>query len=263
MKGYVLIIACIMIISCTGSHINKNNNRTSRVLSTEEKELFNIIKSHNQRTPESIYTSFSLFGKIKKKKFKSFGTMKYSKSLGRFEATFKDIVFYSIITKVYMNKNDVILYFPIDKTVILDKKNTMNMRNYLNLSIPLHIITELTSGKIPMIKNYKIKKGVKRGTSRFLILENKSFYQVISFKNNKTDKIKILNKKTNDQYEIYLNKLYRKQNTVFYKNILIKASKGSMSLNLKFKRILYKKNINFNSYERLLKNRGLKIRRFY
>ena len=150
---------------------------------------------------------------------------------------FRDFIFKSTINMMFREGNKLNFYYPVEKRLVKDNAETIDLRNYINIKIDFNIIYTLVLGKIPLLNNYKVKKLLKRNKRLYLILENENYYETISFNGNAPDKILFIEKHTKDKLEIYLKKVKRIKGSQYFKYIKVIAGKSKVKVSFRFNRI--------------------------
>jgi len=256
------IILLVMLFLCgcvtTGKQTAGVVKRTGN---SEAKKMIAKVQEINAGAPKSFAVSFEIDGTMKKKKFKSIGKAFFDRGAGKMYISFLDYIFKSPLTRVYIDGSEIIFYFPVDKTLIKDNARTIDLRNYNNIQIPYHVVYDLLTGSIPLIKDYSIKEGLvkKEASLSFLILENKNTYQTIAFSRDYPDKIKLVNKKAKDVIEIYLKRPMKTNKGYFYRTIVMVEKKSKVRLTLKFKSIKLNRPVKVKSVKDLKVPRDAKI----
>lgn len=206
---------------------------------SEVRAMLSQVEEFNKNAVTSYYLSFEVDGVVKKKKFKSLGRATYDRSKARMYISFLDYIFKSPITRVYISGKEIFFYFPVDKRLVKDNAATINLKNYNDVDIDYSIVYSLLTGTIPLISGYKVKIGLSRtkGDKTFLILENDTTYQTISFENNIPDRIKLLRKKNRRVTEIYLERPVQRNKSYFFRRIVMLEKGSGVRISLTFKSV--------------------------
>ncbi len=228
-----IIIIFIIICSCT--YCQKKNVKKESVNTTVEnkkaKHLVDRIQSFNKKSPQTIKAWLYVVSVFKTKTYRSSGFMQFNGKRDMMYLRFVDTIFRSPLTILSKNKNNLRIYIPSTKQLFLDSAQTINMTNYTQINLSFSLLFQLATGKIPLLKNYKIKKL----KGKYLILENSSFYETLSFKNNIPNKVLFVNKYSKERIEVYLWGLKKIGDTRIYSRIkVVSRSKGvrlNMSIN--------------------------------
>ncbi len=259
-----LIVMAVLISFCSSGNVKGSAEKPPDVKTTYPEHIELMLKrisSFNNRSPGSISSSFEIVGKIKNKKFKSIGNIHYDRREGKLNATFLDYIFKSPVTMIFKENSSLWFYFPAEKKMILDNVNTIDLHNYLELNIDFNILFSLFSGEIPLIKGYKIKKGLsgRKGGSSYLILENQNFYQTISFDKSEPDRVLIIRKDSKEKCEIYFKKFFRMNGSSYYKKLRIISGDRKFTFDFIFKHIKLNVPVKVKTINKIRMPRGLKI----
>lgn len=244
-KVFLTMFSAILMLflnSCVGKAVKGSQSgeveNITSVMTDEIQRMIGIVDEINSHTPSSFVTSIEIIGNVREKKFKSVGSVNYNKKTGRFNITFLDYIFKSPITKIFQDGDRVSIYFPADKKLVLDNRSTLDIRNYIDLNLDYYLIYDLFRGSIPVLKDYRTKKGLAStdGKGSYLIIENSDYFETISFRGNTPDKLLIIHKDTREKIELYLKGFTFKGKSRYYKNILIVAKKSDLRLDFRFRR---------------------------
>ena len=111
--------------------------------------------------------------------------------------TFLDAIFKSILATILKKEDRLEIYFPIDKRLFIEDIKTIDIKKYIdiNTNINMKLFSDLLAGKVPIIRSYSVKQVLTeksdksdKDESSYLILENKRYFETISFKNRIPDK---------------------------------------------------------------------------
>jgi hypothetical protein len=267
-RKFLILLTAIFVMflnSCAGravkgSQIGERENVTS-VMTDEIRRMIGIVDRINSHTPASFTSSIEIIGNVREKKFKSIGSVQYDKKAGRFNITFLDYIFKSPVTRIFQNGERISIYFPADKKLVLDNSKTIDIRNYMDLNLDYYLISELFRGSIPVLKGYKVKKGLASvdGKRSYLIIENSDYFETISFRGNNPDKLLIICKDTKEKIELYLKGFVIKGKSRYYKKIRIVAEKSGLRLDFRFRRIRINVPVKVRTIESIRIPRSVKV----
>ena len=235
-------LALPILLSCTS--YEKRKCPTPETVHASDSEdiraMLQSLRAGNDLAPATYSASFLIEGKAKNKKFKSTGKIVYDKKAKRMSVAFRDYIFKSSIMQIFIEGDEIVLYFPVDKKIVKDNRRTINLLNYNNLDVEYDILYDLLVGKVPLISDYKVKQGLvgDRGVS-YLILENDEAYQTVSFKNSVPDRIKLLQKSNKGEIEIYLKKRVKTKDSAFFRSIMMVRKKDKARMTITFNKISF------------------------
>jgi hypothetical protein len=242
----IALLSTIIYIGCATDNVKTEKNF---IASNEERvnaQLKKILEINNN-SPNSFTAQFTIDGQMSNNKnFKSMGNAVFNKKPKKIKITFFDFVFKSPLTIMVQDEKIIKFYFPMDKKLFLDNEDRISLRNYTNIDLNFKFLSGLIMGIIPLIDNYAIKqslteKGEPADKSRefYIILENDDLFETISIKNNLPDKILLVNKRSKEKVEFYLEEPQYKNNILYYKNIRFISQNSGDKINLKFSNIKY------------------------
>ena len=215
-------------IPFSGCSKNVRAEKPESDVKTEEKApLLDRILEINRNAPSSFRASFVIEGTIKKnKKFKSLGKAEFLNSPLAMQVSFIDFIFRSPLTVLAQDGNVLKFYFPAEKKLYLDRADGIDMREYVEIAIPFRFIQMLITCRIPLIDDYTVKSRIsekdtgKPGNGgKYVIIENGSYFQTISFDRDIPNKILLVSKNSREKMEFYLQKPFRKNNILAYRQI--------------------------------------------
>ncbi len=218
--------------------LNLNNERISFLLKK--------IEDINNNSPKSFSLDLNTQGILNRKKFKSTGKAIFNKEPREMKITFYDVIFRSPLTIIVQDIDVIKFYFPIEKTLYMDNVKTVNLKRYSNINLDYNLVASLAIGKIPIIKNYSIKKALTTGENEqnsrketYLIFENNDFFETIAFEKDIPCKILMLNKRSKEKTEIYLKEPFYKNSILFYKTIRFISLSSDFRITTRFKNIKF------------------------
>lgn len=240
MKKIIINFLILASVCSCASTDNKQSrmDKMGEVESRKAQMLMGIIKNINLNSPESIKSSFTVYGDSKGKKFKFEGRLNFSKNKMA-NISLLDYIFKSPVLKFYRSGEKLYFYYPTDKKLYVDDYNKIRLSNYTGFNADFGFVYSLFTGNIPILKGSWIKKCVKSPghDSYFLVLENDDFYESIYFKKDKPNKILIIHKSTRQKFEIYINSLISKGKSSFIRKSRMVAPGMNLRMNVSFYRI--------------------------
>ncbi|HON77129.1 MAG TPA: hypothetical protein PK544_01440 [Spirochaetota bacterium] len=249
----ILLIGTVIVSGCgstpvlpDGTYVKSDDTRSRSYLER--------ISSINSNAPQSFKAQFVVYGNLEnKRKFKSIGNCVYSRELEKFKMMFIDSVFRSPLTTVLQEGKVVKIYLPVEKKLYVDNADKISLKNYSGVDIDYRFISSLAKGMIPLIDNYTIKQGLQyrkenkqKESDFFIILENDNLFETVSIKNDIPNKILLVNKKTLEKMEFYLENpvSYGDKGSLYYKQIRFLSVKKGVRVNLKFTGISHNAKVN-------------------
>lgn len=236
--GFIAIIFFVHIY-CSGEGIKEE---TGLYKSGSTASLLEDIHSRNINSPGTFSSRFDIEGIHKGKKFRSTGDILFNKEPRKVKVTFYDAIFKSPITVIAQDDKVIKLYFPIDKTVYIDNVKSIDLNNYSNIDIDYRLVADITAGQIPLIDDYTIKQGLAKKSEGsvnqetvFIILENREYYETVSFILDKPDKIKWTQKQTKETTELYLEDPFQADNRVFYRRVRLVSQESLLKITIQFR----------------------------
>jgi hypothetical protein len=230
----IFCFAALCALSCATA--DNTAEKTDYVSSTKKDYhiLVDSISQINDSAPAYYNMIFTIEGLLNKQKYKLNGNAQLDAKLNRICLSLTDFIFKSPISTMFANNDDIIMYFPTEKKLFKYGKNSIDLKSLWNISIGKEIIYALASCKIPLIDNYKIKESVVSpdGKTSYLIVENRLYYETVSFKNNMPDKIKIMDKNSRDETDIYLSGAKKYDNSLIYKKISVISKKWNFEIKI-------------------------------
>jgi hypothetical protein len=217
----------------------------------EIRKMIGTVTGINASSPSTFSAAFNVTGLVKNKRFKSIGKAEYSRNPRRMDISFMDFIFRSTVTRMLQNGDVVRVYFPVEKKMFVDNINTMDLANYSGIDMDFHIIYDLAIGSIPLIKNYRVKRGLSaNGENRsMLILENREYYETISFNGDMPDKLLLVNRRNGERLEIHLRKYLKSGKSHFFKKIRFIAERSGLRLDIEFNKIRLNVPVKVNTVE--------------
>lgn len=248
--SYIPFVILFLLISGCTKKIIKDEPEVKTINSEETIKLLKIIEEINDKSPDSFSLNLDIDGILNNKKFKSTGKAVFNNNPRQMKVTFADAFFGSALTTIIQDGEIIKLYFPIEKILYMDNINTIKIRNYADINLDYYIIAELTVGRIPIIKDYFIKKALMKDENGqfnendiYIILENNLYYETIAFQKDFPDKILIVNKNTREKTEIYLKNPFKKRDITFFKTIQLISTLPEYKITVEFSSIIFNKNI--------------------
>jgi hypothetical protein len=243
-RHYIICAAIVLtgISGCSTAAVKKDTN-----LKTADEDnilhLLNLINKYSNNSQKSYTLKVNIDGHSGAQKFKTGGNIEYNNNPRRMKIVFHDAILQSPITEIVQEDDILKFYFPLDKTVYIENINKIDLKSYTNFYLDFNLISDLLSGKIPLIKQYRIYKGLANETdpvisgTKLIILENNDYYETISFLNDVPDKILWVNKTTKEKIEVYFKKPFIKENFLFYKETKIISRNADLNIVIQFSSI--------------------------
>jgi hypothetical protein len=240
--SYLLFFSLAAVIFESGcSKALKKNNSDFREADDENTAyLLKLVERTGVNSPRTLDANFDVDGRSGKQNFKAGGNVQLNNNPRKVRIIFHDAVFKSSITEIIQDEDIIKFYFPFDKILYIDNIKTINLKFYSNLDLDFNLISDLSHGRIPVIKDFSVVKGLESGSNsgggdnKFIILENNKYYETISFKGDLADKILWMNKDTKEKVEVYLEKPLKDQDILFYKLVRIVSLKNDLKITINF-----------------------------
>ena len=196
-------------------------------------DLLDSITLINDNAPLYYDITFTIEGLQNNQKYKLIGNAQLDANLNLFCLSLTDFIFKSPISTVLSNNDETILYFPTEKRLFKYANNSLDLKTFWNINLDYEIIRILASCKIPLIAGYKVK-GSESSADKpsFLILENKNYYETITFKNNIPDKIKIMDKNDRSETDFHLLSPRKYNESLVYRKISVISKSFSFDISI-------------------------------
>ena len=219
----IIHLAMLFILSCTTAdtiEYTRAENNTG---------LLNGILLINNSAPSYYDMTFTVEGLMNNQKYKLNGNAQLDAKLNLICLSLTDFIFKSPISTMFINNDEIIMYFPSEKKLFKYTKNSLNLKALWNINLDYEIIRVLASCKIPLINDYKISS---TDDKSYLILENKHYYETVSFKNNIPDKIKIVDKTDRGETDFHLSSAKKYDESLVYKKIFVLSKKFNFEISI-------------------------------
>jgi hypothetical protein len=240
-NGLITGIVCAVLClgGCSGSMVQENGGSREDARSPEIDRHVKLVEDYNAKIPRSFSGTFTLLGNTGKEKIQASGSALYDSERSLMEIVFLDYFFKTPLTVMLQDKSRLYFYFPVDKKLFIDDQSTINIKNYYPIDISFNFIYQLMVGKIPMLRKYRVVKGVATQTPGefFLIIENENFYETIAFKSGSVEKIKLMNKESREEFEVYFKRSMRDNEVNFFREIKLKGVTKKLTLSIEFTRV--------------------------
>ncbi|MFH0976590.1 MAG: hypothetical protein V1874_12480 [Spirochaetota bacterium] len=243
----VIFFGLIVISIASGCFTAEKKNE--RDYTTADKKdtayLLKLIEKANTDCTRALDANFDIEGHSGKQKFKASGNIQFNDNPRKVKIVFHDAVFKTPITEIIQDGYEIKFYFPFDKILYNDNIKTINLKNYTNFDIDFDLVSDLSTGKIPLIKNYSIVKGLEHEdasgneNNKLIIINNKEYYETISFMREIPDKILWMNKTTKEKIEVYLYDPLKRDKLLFYKTIKIVSLSSDLKITIRFNSIKF------------------------
>ncbi len=238
---FLCVLSFIFLSSCSRNVVK--DEKDFKVADDENIALLlTSLEKFNLNSPKSLYAEFNTEGQSLKKKFKASGIVQFHNNPVLMRLVFHDAVFKSPITEIVRNEDIIKFYFPFENVLYIDNEKTIDLKFYSNIDIDFKLISDLTLFKIPVIRDFSVRKGLEGGNSesgknKLLLLENNDYYETISFINEIPDKILWLNKRSKEKIEVYFKEPVFYGDTTLYKNIRIVSLNSDLKIDIYFSSI--------------------------
>ena len=196
--------------------------------------LLNSVSLINDNAPSYYDMTFTIEGLLNNQKYKLTGNAQLDAKLDLMCLSLTDFIFKSPISTMFSSNNEIVMYFPSEKKLFKYAKSSFDLQTLWNINLDYDIVRILASCKIPLIADYKIKESVAStdGKTSYLILENKRYYETISFKNDIPDKIKIIDKNDRNETEFHLLAMKKYNETLIYRKISVLSKKLNFDISI-------------------------------
>ncbi|OHD64324.1 MAG: hypothetical protein A2176_01675 [Spirochaetes bacterium RBG_13_51_14] len=204
------------------------------------RDMLDSVSSISKKSPETFAVEFYVDGTLGDKKYKLLGSAQGDRRRKVMHISFLDFIFRSGIAMFFQEGDDIRIYYPVEKKLYVDRAGTIDLARYGGVSIDYGLLYDIATGTFPIVTDYTVKEGLaaNNGTGSILILENKRFYETISFNGKNPDKILFVNKQTRERFEIYVKKIALQGNSVFFANVVVVAQQSRFRLDIHFNRIV-------------------------
>lgn len=241
-RNFSICFIALMLSGLFACASGKNAAEKDYIVSDDEnnKYLLKLIDKINSERPRTLSTKFNIEGYSGKQKFKSSGIASFDNNPVMAKIIFHDAVFKSAITEIVQEGDILRFYFPLDKILYVDNFSSISLQRYTNFNIDFNLIYDLSVGKIPMIKDFLIVRGLETGLNsgngeKLIIIENSKYYETISFDNEIPDKILWVDKDTKHKFEVYLEKPVRRgAGILYYKLIRIVSPESDLKISIQY-----------------------------
>ncbi len=238
----ILVFSVILFLSCStavkkdqnGKGVLKNDTKTSV---DKISRYISILNEINKNSPSTISSDLEIDGAFGKRKIRTTGKLLYSTEPLMMNLNLFDYIFKSPLLAVHQEGTAIRIYSPAEKKVFADNVKTLIFKNYIGAPIDFSILYSLLSGKFPLIDDYKIKSFIEDSRGNYIILENKTQYQTVSFDGDVPDKILVMNKDTQDKFEVYVSPV-KKEKSSYYKKIKFVMNSAAIKLDITFNYII-------------------------
>ncbi|MBN2160972.1 MAG: hypothetical protein JW807_16395 [Spirochaetes bacterium] len=189
-----------------------------------------------KNAPATFAANFSIDGSLAEKKQRILGRASYDRTLRAMHIIFSDAIFRSTVAQFFQEADEIRVYYPVQKKLIVDSFKTFDIGNYSAVSIDFDLLYSLATGTFPLIEDYTVRQGLEanNGGGSMIILENPKFFETVSFRDGNPDKVLILDKKTREKVEIYLKKPTVQGECLFFSNIMIVVQQTRLRLAIQF-----------------------------
>lgn len=258
---FSVLLACALLPACAGAPVQQEK-RVSASDTERSRRLLARVQEINSRAVDSYSAQFRVEGAYGKSKFNSVGEAWFNRNPRMARFTFFDIIFKSPLTVMVQDGATLKFYFPAEKTLYVDRSDSINLRNYASIDIDFALVYPFAAGQIPLLDAFTIKQGLvdENDSNRsYLVLENKDYFQTIGFKGDVPDKILFISKTGGKKTEFYLEKPQSQGGALFYRTIRMLAPESGGRLTINFSEIQYGIRLDAATVLRINLDRGAKI----
>lgn len=247
-KNYCFIYIIILMLFISGCSTAKIKSETTELKAADQENieyLLGIIKKYNSGSLQSYTLKINVEGHSGTRKFKVEGNALYNNNPKRMKIVFHDAILMSSISEIVQEDNILKFYFPIDKTLYVENTEKINLKAYTDFSLDFNLVSDLLSGRIPVIRQFAVYKGLECETdpaikeNKLIILENSDFFETISFLNDIPDKILWVNKNSKERLELYLKSPVIRDNFLFYKEAKIISREADLNVLIRFSSVKF------------------------
>jgi hypothetical protein len=239
-----IVIVMLIITGCSTATVK---SEADLITADEENitHLMGLINKYNSNSLNSYILQLNVEGHSGTQKFKAGGNVRYNNLPRRMKIVFHDAILQSPITEIIQEDDVLRFYFPLEKALYIENINKIDLKAYTNFNLDFNLISDLLCGKIPVIKLYRVYKGLESETdpvikgNKLIILENDEFFETISFSKDVPDKILWVNKNSKERIELYLRRPVLKDNFLFYQEAKIISRKSDLNILIQFSSIKF------------------------
>jgi len=260
----LMTVLVAALIGCGTAPLRQDEELADRYHPSGKDEIRGMlaaIDEINAHAPEYYAADFSISGSLADRRYRVLGSVRYGKKERRLYVTFLDYIFRSPVTTFFQEGDDIRIYYPAEKKMYVDSRKTIDLSNYLGIAMDFDLLSGLMAGTVPVIPGHSVRQGLiaNDATGSMLILENSRFYETLSFKDNHPDRIKLIDRKTGEPFEIYLEKPVVQGAARFYSRIVIVGGSDRFRLDIHFTGIRMNTPIKVKTHRDLAFPRDLKI----
>ncbi len=258
---FCVLLACAFLPACTGAPV-KQEKRVTASDTDRSRRLLTLVHEINGRAVDSYSARFTVEGAFGKRKFNSVGEAWFNRNPRMARFTFFDIIFKSPLTVMVQDGDTLKFYFPAEKTLYVDRSDSINLRNYAAIDIDFALVYPFAAGQVPLLDAFTIKQGLvdeSDSNRSYLVLENKNYFQTIGFKMDVPDKILFISKTSGKKTEFYLEKPQGQGGALFYRTIRMLSPESGDRLTISFSEIRYGVRLDAATVLKINLDRGAKI----
>jgi hypothetical protein len=260
----VLAVAVSIACGCTTGTFHEESALTDRYHPAGKdgiRAMIDGVTAINRKSPESCNLDFNIEGTYGEKKNRMLGSLQFNRKQHTMNVSVVDFIFRSPLMTLLLEGDVIRVYYPAEKKMYIDNARTINLANYGGFNIDFSMFHDLITGVIPLIEGYSVKQGLASndGKGLMLILENSRFYETVSFQRNEPDKILLINKKTREKIEIYVNDPVIQGGSRIYSKVMIVAKNIPLRFEITFKRILLNTPVRVKTFKDLKIPNGLQV----
>jgi len=203
------------------------------------RSMLDSVSALAKKSPLTYSADFNVDGSTGARKYRLLGSAQFNRSGRLMHVAFKDFIFKSTVTMFFQEGDTIRVYYPVEKKMFVDDARTFDLANYGGTSLEYGMIYDIATGTFPLITPYRVREGLaaNSGNGSMLVLENRDFFETISFKEGVPDKILLINRKTGEKLEVYIKKIVTQGGSVFFSNIMVVSGRSGLRLEINFNRI--------------------------
>ncbi len=246
MKSALLTLVIIATAAACGGKVVRDDYALDSQYHQSEKasvqEMINRVTEFNNRASRFLSAEFILDGAQRDKKFRVIGNLQYDRESRAMHAAFYDYIFKSPVLVFFVEKDVIHLYYPAEKKLFVDKMKGFDLADYGGPGMSIDLLLTLATGGIPMIDGYHVKQGLDAndGNGSMLLLESSRYFETLSFREDRPDKILLIDRNSRDRFEIYLKKSVDRAEGTFFSNIILVSTQPGLRIDIRFNNMQWK-----------------------
>jgi hypothetical protein len=203
------------------------------------RKMLAAVTELEAKAPHSLTADFIVDGAQREKRFRMTGNIQYDRQAGAMHAAFFDYIFRTSVLVFLADGNELRLYYPVEKKLFVESMKGIDLRDYGGPAMGMEMIMAFATGKMPLLDGYRVKQGLREhnGNGTMLLLENRRYYQTVSFRDGTPDKLLIISRESGERFEIYFKKRMQSGAASCATHLVLVASKTGLKIDLKLKNI--------------------------